>query len=359
MLESPFYAQRKDYSWLFRRIRNKGVVISKHEYDSFILPGDRADFQKIPCGKCIGCRLAYSRQWADRIMLESTLYREEDCYFFTVTYDDAHLPPLQRCIDKRTGEIFYFFPLLKRDLQLFLKNLRTRYYRLYGVRLNLRYFACGEFGDKTNRPHFHLCVMNLPLFDLRVSEMFCQKRDGRKIGVLYESDFINSCWMDSKSKTCKGGIAIGRLTWASAAYVARYIFKKQLGKSRGMPEFVFQDAHTGSDLKFQDQFTCMSLKPGIGALYFDLHKLDIVFSDQVPVHTKSGVQMHKPPRYFDSKTKELYPDIFDDIKAERRFVAISARLMELEQISLTEDEYLLQQEEIKMRSLRKLVRSSC
>lgn len=344
---------------MYRRIRSKGVVLSKQEFDSHIAAEDRQDFQQLPCGKCVGCRLAYSRQWADRIMLESMLYPEESSFFLTLTYDDEHIPLPERRIDKQTGEVFYYYPLVKSDLQKFLKLVRIKWKRLYGQDLNLRYFACGEFGDKTGRPHFHLCVMNLPLKDLRVSELFCQKREGHKIGVLYESDFLDSCWIDRKTKKRKGGIAIGRLTWASAAYVARYIMKKQLGKSKKefLASHFFQDPSSGEEVKYQDEFTCMSLKPGLAYRYFQAHVEDIYTSDSVPVHTKQGVQMHKPPRYFDSKAQELFPDRLEEIKAERRSVAISARLMELEQISLTEDEYLQQQEEIKMRSLKKLVRS--
>lgn len=44
----------------------------------------------IPCGRCIGCRLEYSRQWANRCMLE--LQYHDSAYFVTVTYDDEHVP---------------------------------------------------------------------------------------------------------------------------------------------------------------------------------------------------------------------------------------------------------------------------
>ena len=44
----------------------------------------------IPCGHCIGCRLDYSRSWADRMMLE---LETAGCGIFaTMTYDNEHLP---------------------------------------------------------------------------------------------------------------------------------------------------------------------------------------------------------------------------------------------------------------------------
>ena len=36
----------------------------------------------VPCGRCIGCRLERSRQWAIRIMHEASLYRDNVFYYF-------------------------------------------------------------------------------------------------------------------------------------------------------------------------------------------------------------------------------------------------------------------------------------
>ena len=52
--------------------------------------GTEMEFTEIPCGRCIGCRLAYSRMWADRCMAEATLH--DSSYFVTLTYNDWHLP---------------------------------------------------------------------------------------------------------------------------------------------------------------------------------------------------------------------------------------------------------------------------
>ena len=58
----------------------------------------------ISCGQCIGCRLDYSRTWADRCLLEAQDW--EHNAFITLTYDPEHLPPLKECINVETGEIF-------------------------------------------------------------------------------------------------------------------------------------------------------------------------------------------------------------------------------------------------------------
>ena len=75
----------------------------------------------LPCGRCIGCRLEKSRQWAIRCVHEASMY-DQNC-LLTLTFDDEHLN------EKRT--------LVKRDFQLFMKKLRKH----VGHRISL-YDAC-------------------------------------------------------------------------------------------------------------------------------------------------------------------------------------------------------------------------
>jgi len=44
----------------------------------------------IPCGRCVGCRLERSRQWAMRCMHEASLHEEN--IFITLTYNPENLP---------------------------------------------------------------------------------------------------------------------------------------------------------------------------------------------------------------------------------------------------------------------------
>ena len=52
------------------------------------------DFLSVPCGHCLQCRLARSRVWAVRCLLESELY-SSNC-FITLTYNNSSLPPYGR-----------------------------------------------------------------------------------------------------------------------------------------------------------------------------------------------------------------------------------------------------------------------
>ena len=67
------------------------------------------DFIQVPCGQCYGCRLQYSREWANRCMLEASEYSSN--FFLTLTYDDEHLP-WSSYFDKDTGELLSI-PTLK------------------------------------------------------------------------------------------------------------------------------------------------------------------------------------------------------------------------------------------------------
>ena len=104
----------------------------------------REDVVVVPCGKCLGCRKAHARQWAIRLVHEAQLH-PTSAWFVTLTYDDGSLPD--------NGS------LDPRDLQLFLKKLRRKHRR------KLRYYACGEYGDASDRPHYHLVLYGPELLD--------------------------------------------------------------------------------------------------------------------------------------------------------------------------------------------------
>lgn len=192
----------------------------------------------LPCGHCYGCAKDYSREWASRIILE-TQDHNANC-FITLTYDESNVP------DKP----------LKRDFQLFMKRLR----KFFGDK-RIRYFACGECGDKSGRPHYHAILFGLDFDD----KVFLQRS---KSGLfIYRSPTLEQLWPYGIS-------SIGDVSVQSAQYVAKYSMKKKLS-----------GVDTG-------EFVLMSRKPGIGASHYDEK---FYYSDKVYV---SG-QSFKVPRYFD------------------------------------------------------------
>ena len=145
---------------------------------------------QVPCGKCIGCRLEYSRQWANRCLLE--LQYHDSAFFCTFTYDDIHVP-LGLSVDRQTGEAVECMTLRKRDFQLLMKRIRKRF-----SNDSIRFFAAGEYGSDTFRPHYHAILFGLHLGDL---EVYKRTYGGN---VLYNSPSLARCWCDSN------GLPIGR-----------------------------------------------------------------------------------------------------------------------------------------------------
>lgn len=117
------------------------------------------DFYKgipFPCGHCLACRINRRRKWTLRLILESMSYAPEDIRFVTLTYNEDSLP-----YDTR-----YVPTLCKHDIVTYLKRLR------YYVP-SMRYFVGGEYGTKTNRPHYHLILFGVsPLFDSYVTGLW-------------------------------------------------------------------------------------------------------------------------------------------------------------------------------------------
>lgn len=241
--------------------------------------GSQPELQ-IPCGQCIGCRLEYSRQWAVRCMHEKQLCR--DSMFLTLTYDNERLPP--------NGS------LVKSDLQKF--NKRYRKYVNKVTRDRIRFFACGEYGDCTGRPHYHMCVFNHCFTDgilLRDSPL----------GKLFFSPILAEIWG-------LGNCSYGSLTFESAAYVARYVTKKVTG-DRADAYYRRVDPVTGEIVDLVPEFATQSRRPGIGSEWYDKYKCDVYPSDEVVTRGQVG----RPPRYYDKKLDLDDPDLLASLKERR------------------------------------------
>lgn len=142
------------------------------------------------CGQCLPCRIGRRRVWTHRIMLEAAQYEENS--FLTLTYNDDKLPPGNS--------------LSPRDLTLFVKRLRTKTPR------QIRYFGCGEYGETSGRPHYHLALFNFP-------HCHYQQTRNYKPSCCPSCDLLRETWGN-------GDILLGTLSPHSAAYVAGYISKK-------------------------------------------------------------------------------------------------------------------------------------
>lgn len=174
---------------------------------ALVLDGIR---QFVPCGKCNFCLEARRSEWSFRLRQE--LKVSDSAYFLTMTYADDNLPR-----DEQGRAV-----LRKKDVQLFIKRLRKACVGMSKV----RYYAVGEYGTETSRPHYHCILFNVPQ---------------------HVADIFDRLWID-------GNIMIGSVTDASIHYVTKY-HVNAVGESDGRAP----------------PFSLMSRKPGLGSNYLVTH----------------------------------------------------------------------------------------
>lgn len=235
------------------------------------------------CGQCTSCRINRRRVWTHRIMLEAAQF--EDNAFVTLTYDEENTPADQSVTPK--------------ELTNFIKRLR---YEWPG---KVRYFACGEYGDSTFRPHYHVALFNFPSCRRGVSHF--SKHTGKCCATC---DTILKAWG-------KGQVIIGTLTEQSAAYVAGYVTKKMTKDDDPRLE------------GRRPEFARMSLRPGIGlGMMHELastlleHRLDERMID-VPLALRHGSKQWPLGRYlrrklrtFIGRDEKAPPEALEKQKAE-------------------------------------------
>lgn len=231
---------------------------------------------QIPCGGCIGCRIDRSSAWATRLMHEASWHEQRS--FLTLTYDDLHLPS-DNSLDKT-------------HFQLFMKRFRKR----HGGKI--RYFMCGEYGDQTQRPHYHAIIFGCDWHDKR-------KHSKNKQGSqLWVSDTLDQLWSH-------GHCYIGDVTHESCAYVARYIMKKVTGDlAKTHYERISSE---GEIYNLQPEYIAMSLKPGIGLKHYEKFKSDFYPSDCAVVNGKKV----PVPKYYDRQLEKENPDLLATLKESR------------------------------------------
>lgn len=279
----------------------------------------------IPCGRCVGCRLEYSREWADRCMLEMKYH--DVSWFCTFTYSDEFLPI--NMYPDEDGVCVESATLDKRDFQLFMKRLRKN----YKYDNHLKYFVAGEYGDITFRPHYHAILFGLKLDDL---VLWKKSQDGFN---LYRSAWLESIWK-------KGEVYIAEASWDTCAYTARYIMKKQYGSAAQIYDMY----------NIQPEFTLMSRKPAIGKEYFEDNK-DLIFdSDCIFVGTDRGSHKIRPPKYYE-RLFEVEDSVKYGIMKERnKKIAEDLAVLKKERTSLPYLEMLQVEENNKIAKLHALPR---
>lgn len=277
----------------------------------------------LPCGRCIGCRLDRSKQWAIRLMHEAQLH--ERTAFITLTYDNKRLPG-EPCAATPRG-----FPrtpsqsppgassagadlapprssylLTPHQLGLhyphfsaFMRRLRKALRKRRGLQGKVRFYMCGEYGEQLSRPHYHLALYGE---DFRDDRRLWRQENGSNY---YRSELLEQLWPWGNSE-------IGALTIESAAYMARYIMKKITGE-QAADHYRRVDPNTGNEYWLPPEFNVMSRRPGIGKEWWEKYKNDVYPTDKVMVKDMAM----KPPRYYDKLLKAADAATYDLVEQGR------------------------------------------
>ncbi len=197
--------------------------------------------------------------------------------YVTLTYNDENLPANNT--------------LNKLHLVNFWKRLRKAGYKF-------SYYACGEYGDKTHRPHYHAIIFGLELHD----KIYHSTNNNHH---LYTSKTLERVWTH-------GNVIIGNVSFESCAYVARYINKKQ-GKKIGEFEYEIIDNETGEIL---DHLTpeYSSMSKGIGKSFYQKYKTDMYGGTNGTCIIRGDIKT-PTPKYYDNLFKK-------DKKNEKRMEQI-------------------------------------
>lgn len=227
----------------------------------------------LPCGRCLGCRLDYSRQWAMRGVCELQM-NERSC-FVTMTYRDGCLPK----VSKHGAAT-----LRKSHYQKFFRALRRRGYKF-------TYMVAGEYGEKLGRPHFHVIFFGEDFKKDSYPAPFKQSPDF----PLYSSKILDDLWK-------KGHVVVGDVSFQSIQYVAGYITKKVTGSKAA--------AHYQGRLP---EFMQASLKSPIGRSWLEKYMSDVFPRDEFVFKGK----VMSPPKYFRKVYAQKFPDKALDLSVKR------------------------------------------
>jgi len=163
---------------------------------------------------------------------------------------------------------------------------------------------CGEYGEKTLRPHYHAAIFGHDFPDM---EFIGKSKSG---SPMYQSRELDKIWGH-------GFATVQSLTFESASYIARYILKKQTGDDTPRYE---RDLPDGRIVQVAPEYNRMSLNPGIGKTWFLAYaKSDAYHKDHL-VHDNRKLKI---PRYYDKLLEKENEKQLRAAKRSRKKLALS------------------------------------
>jgi len=256
----------------------------------------------VPCGACAFCAATKRSDWALRLHYEQKMHVGSK--FVTLTYADNELI-------WKDGQAQLSKPNVEGNshLQLFFKKVRKAGHKL-------RYFAVGEYGAKTFRPHYHIIL-------------FGDVPDAA----------IRKAWS-------KGLVHIGSVTTQSIMYCLGYIVN---GKGWKMKH------------KRVPPFTIMSRRPGLGANYLSPQMIEWQKSDRKNYAILDGQKRHLP-RYYKEKIFSKLDRVRISVRAEKetfqkllRFIRHPKRMRMRDPLAYYEEQRRILAKKIRLKCKENLI----
>lgn len=292
---------------LITKVLPQGFYLTENGESTTLFEFADKDFIEVPCGHCLGCRQDQSKEWAARLVMEMQYH--DSAYFLTLTYNDDNVPI---AVDE-FGVVNGLLTLNKKHVQQFMKDLRKKFNTD-----RIRFYAAGEYGETTARPHYHLILFGIHLPD--ASLVPCGRSEtGQRY---YTCPLIENIWK-------KGFVSIEPANYFTCKYVASYVTKKIGIKSN---EFYEKN-------NMVPPFSLSSRKPGIGYQFYLDHP-DMFEYNSICVALRDGSLKCGFPRYFKKKFQEENPDAFAEMSRKRRAAAEDRKEMIIDKVNMSYQEYL-------------------
>lgn len=174
--------------------------------------------------------------------------------------------------------------------------------------INVLFARYLETGEKYGRPHYHALLFGVDFADKKFNR---RTQAGEKI---YTSETLQHLWTNGYS-------SVGNVTFASAAYISRYVMKKRTGDGNKQ-DYEILDLDTGEITRKKKEYNCMSRSEGIGKTWLNTYHSDVYTLDKVI--TRSGKEL-RPPRYYDKLYKRYDAARLEHLKHVRELEALAQK----------------------------------
>lgn len=248
------------------------LLIKNPNFEQQIKDNVKANpYFSVPCGKCAICRRNEALSWRIRLLEEFSVC--SNCFFITLTYSDEKRP-VSTGTDFN-GNTFVYHPVVKSDVQKFLKRFRVYFERKRKTKLErFKYFLVSEYTPEHLFPHYHALFFNIDGIDPRSQVSLAQLR--KEVAEIWDNGFIK----------------LDVTTFGRIVYVSDYI--------NG-----FQDLPFG----YQKPFRLMSKRPAIGYNYLERADTYKWHKRNLNGYYQSGTYKMRLPKYY-------YDNLFSDEEKE-------------------------------------------